>query len=124
MSFVYQASKSVTATTGSTSNSGTMSTYLNGLISSVYIAVSSACGANESVTLSAATSTSKAILTVVNPSSLGVHYYPRAKAHNTTGAVMGTSEGTMIPLYKEQVKITVASSSSDKPTATVLVNVI
>jgi Na+-driven multidrug efflux pump len=124
MSFIYQASKSVAATTGSTSVSGTMSTYLNGLVSSVYVAVSSACGANEKVILSAATSTSKAILTVVNPSTLGVHYYPRALAQGTTANTLPSSNGVAIPLYKEQVKITVESSSSDKPTATVLVNVI
>ena len=124
MSFIYQASGSVTATTGSTSDTANTSTYLNGLISSVYVAVSSACGADEKVILTAATSTQKAILTVANPSTLGGHYYPRALAQGTTGATLGTSEVTMIPLFKEQVKIVVASSSSDKPVATVLVNVI
>ena len=124
MSFIYQASGTVTATTGSTSDTANTSTHLNGLISSVYVAVSSACGAAEKVILTAATSTQKAILTVVNPSTLGAHYYPRALAQGTTAATLGSSEAAMIPLFKEQVKIVVASSSSDKPVATVLVNVV
>ncbi len=124
MSFIRQASKQVVATTGSTSASGNTSTHLNGEVSSIYVAVSSACGANESVILTAATSTQKAIITVANPSTLGGHYYPRALAQGTTAGTLPSSEGVPIPLYNEQVKITVASSSSDKPTATVLVNVV
>jgi len=124
MSFVRQAIKSVTISTGSTSDSATMSTHLNGEVSSVYIAVTAAMGAGEQIILTAATSTQKGIITVANPSTLGAYYYPRASARGITSGVLASSHPATISLCNEQVGISVQSSSATGGTATIVVSVV
>ena len=124
MSFIYQATKTVTFTTGSTTVTDTMSTHLNGLVVGAYVDISKAVGANTLVIMSAVGTTAKEILTVADPSSNGGQFYPRVLAQNTTAGVFGTSHGVMIPLSKEQVQITVESSSSKGGTVTAIVSVI
>jgi hypothetical protein len=124
MSFIYQATKTVTFATGSTTVTDTMSTHLNGLITSAYVDISIAVGADTKVIMSAAGTTPKEILTVLNPSSNGEQFYPRVLAQNTTAGVFGTSHGVMIPLAREQVQITVESSSTKSGTVTAIVGVI
>lgn len=112
MPFVREISKTVTlsalgAYTGYTTEDG------NGEIAEMYVAISKACPAAGAVTITT-TSTGKSILKVVDPSTLGVWYYPVQKAHGTTGNQIGTSAipwRNRVPLMNERLRIKVASSS-------------
>jgi hypothetical protein len=101
------------AITLSTAGAGTVrSTAMSGNIGEIYLDINKACGANCSITI---TSTryaigTKNILKVVNPSTLGAFYYPRAVAHGTTANDL-SSTFVPIPLNNEQIKTVVATSS-------------
>ena len=90
------------------------STYLAGHIGEIYIKVATAIGGGGDVTItSTAFATAKSILIVPDPSTLGGFYYPRALPCGTTGNVLGSSGGPVvpIPLSHERLKFVVATSS-------------
>ena len=87
------------------------STDFNGNVSAFSVSASSNLGAGSKVTITS-TSTQKAIGTVVDPSTLGTWYYPRALAQGTTGNTLGSSGPAMIPLCEERCKVAVTSSSA------------
>ena len=97
--------------------SGTASSHINGFIESIYIAVDgdfSTC-ANAEVLITSS-STSKVILRIIEPSSGGATYYPRqhAMASTLNAAIFESSQAIRIPMFKERIKATIASSSGTK----------
>jgi hypothetical protein len=122
MAYVREVTKTLTVTTGSTSNNGNSTEDLNGLIQSVYISVSKST--MPEVAIVSADSTARSILTVADPSTLGAWYYPRALENDTTGGTLPSSGGTKIPLNNELFKVTAQSSSGISGTVTVTVSVV
>ncbi len=121
MAYVREVTKTLTVTTGSTSNNGNSTEDLNGLIQSVYVSASKST--MPEVAIVSAGSTAKSILTV-NPSTLGAWYYPRALAQGATGGTLGSSGGAKIPLNNEYFKVTAQSSSGIGGTVTVTISVV
>ena len=112
---IERLTKTVAISSAGTLTTDLFSTFLNGYIESAYVkAGGTGPGANVNVVLSVSTSTTRTLLKVVNPSSLGAYYYPRVREINTTGTVLGnTSENAYvrIPLCNERVKIGITSTS-------------
>lgn len=88
---------------------------INGALSSVWVKTgTSAGGANTKVILSVATSTSKLLLNIADPSTVGAYYFPRERVQTTTGGLLGSSvlgDGANIPLFHEKVRISVDTTS-------------
>jgi len=104
-----------TVTLSTIGNGTGYSTYLAGHIGEIYIKVASPIGGGGSVTItSTAFATAKSILKVVDPSTLGGFYYPRAIACGTTANVFGSTVGAIvpIPLSHERLKFVIATSSA------------
>lgn len=89
---------------------------LSGQVGEIYTKINKAAGANVSVIMTSTSfATAKSILTIKNPSTVGVFYYPRALACGTTANALSSSESRAIvpiPLNNEKVKVVVASSSA------------
>ena len=108
--FVRGETITATLSTVGTSTAYSADVY-NGLLQSVYVSISKAIGASGKVTVTSE-STQLAILTVVDPSTLGAWFQPVQIMHGTTGNALNSTEfRTLIPLLDERVKVKVASSS-------------
>jgi len=87
------------------------STHLSGLVHDIYVSISAAAGAGDTITIS---TTDAAInyFVLANPSTVGGVYYPRIGAVDSTGAAVPSS-AVYVPrsIYKERVKIVAACSS-------------
>lgn len=83
-------------------------TVYNGLFYSAHILPSKAGSTKQIVTITPETTT-RQILKVVDPSTLGLWYQPRMAGRNTTGA--SSALNACIPLANERVRVAVACSS-------------
>ena len=108
-----ESSVTVGATSGSVT-SAYGSTYMTGFVDNVYVAASSAVSTGIIVKITSS-STSNVILTVSNPSTLGVYYWPRGTASigGTTVAIADhpTSQAVPISLFSERVKVAVVATT-------------
>ena len=121
---MYIREDTVTITLSTLGAGSGYSSAFNGLFHSVGVSISKAVGASAKVVITGE-STDLAILTVANPSTLGARFYPRPTIHNTTGAALPSSEGVMVALANDRVKVVVTSSSGlSAETATVVLTII
>ena len=114
MPFDRETSATVSATSGSV-NTAYGNGYMTGFVDNVYVAISSAATTSCIVKITSS-STSNVIFTVVNPSTLGVYYIPRATPYvgGTTAltAVHPTSQAVPISMFKERMKVSVVSTTA------------
>lgn len=82
--YIRKDSKTITCTSSGV-GSGSFSTVLNGLVHGFRVSINKAVGAGSKIDITTKNSTNERILQIADPSTLGVFYYPRAAACNTTG---------------------------------------
>ena len=120
--FISSLTMSVQATTGATNKAQNSTAYINGVLRSVYIKASSACGANEKVHIfngGSTTVVNARVFGMVNPSTLGSWFFPLKNAVDTTNVALGSSEGVPAAFANDGLRCVVTSSSADKPLITV-----
>ena len=110
---MYELSKTITlSTVGDATEYSTG--HLNGFVSDIYLSISKAAGAGDSVTISKSSAGDRTILKVTNPSTLGDFYHPRAIAVGSTNNSLNSTEyAATAPMsfYKEKFKVVCACSS-------------
>ena len=109
---MYFEKETVTLTLGATGLGSAYSTKnWNGNVHSIQLQINGAAPSSATLHITGAT-TGNVILTVKNPSSLPVVYYPRRTAQSTTGGAVSSSTPVGIPVVNERIKLNMTPSSS------------
>ena len=113
MSFIYELSKTITASTLGV-GSGLSTGHINGFISDIYVEVNKEMASTDYVTIAMSSDADRDVL-VISPSTLGSYYHPRVAPVSTTGAAFASTDGNggaPISFYKEKYKVSVVGGTS------------
>lgn len=110
MSFIQKSTFSL-AVTSSGAGTAAYSTVYTGLVYAVHVVPVKAGTTDQTVTITAETTT-RNIIKICDPSTLGAWYYPRKGVHNSSAAAVATSHlYATVPLANERVRVIAAGSS-------------
>ena len=98
------------------------SEYMTGFVDSIYVAFNATGSSTDTIVKITSSSTANLLFTVVNPSTAGLFYRPRAVAvlGGSTIAIATHGTSTLVPMsvFKERMMVHVSASTDNAPTGT------